>query len=179
MKRITYIWFVLLLLAGATAITAMAQDVNVDFDKTANFSTYKTYAWTAGTPVKNPLMDQRIISAVDGQLAAKGFTKVDASANPDVLVLYHGSVSTETQLNTTNMGGVGWGARWGGGMSTTTVEKIPIGQLTVDIGDAKTKKLLWLGTATDTLSDKSDKNSQKIDKAVAKLFKKFPPQPGK
>ena len=149
------------------------QSVKVDYDKNTNFSVYHNYAWAKGTPVENPLMDQRIIDGVDKQLAAKGLRKVEASADPDLWVLYHGAVSTETQLNTTNMGGWGW--RWGGGMATTTVEKIPVGRLVVDIGDAKTKKLLWLGDASDTLSDKPEKNEQKLNKALEKMFKKFPP----
>jgi hypothetical protein len=60
-------------------------------------------------------------------------------------------------------------------MSTTTVDKIPTGQLVVDIGDAKTKKLLWMGNASDTLSDKPEKNADKINKVVKKMFEKFPP----
>jgi hypothetical protein len=65
------------------------------------------------------------------------------------------------------------------GTSTSTVEQIPIGTLSLDIGDAKTKKLLWLGTATDSLSDNPDKNTKKINNALDKMFKKFPPPPPK
>lgn len=157
---------------------AHGQNVKVDFDKNANFSSYSTYAWTKGTPVSNQLMDQRIIDGIDKQMAAKGLRKVDASANPDLVVLYHGAVGTETQLNTTNMGG-GWGWRWGTGVSTTTVDNIPTGRLVVDIGDAKTKKLLWMGDASGTLSDKPEKNEEKINKALEKMFKNFPPSPKK
>jgi hypothetical protein len=165
------------LLCFAVVVSAWGQKVNVDFDKEANFASFKTYTWAKGTPAKNPLMDQRIIDGIDKQLAAKGLQKLEASANPDLVVLYHAAVGTETQLNTMNTGGYGWGYRWGGGMgnSTTTVEKIPVGQLTVDIGDAKAKKLLWMGNASDTLSDKPEKNEKKINSALEKMFKKFPP----
>ena len=44
--------------------------VTVDWDKQTNFTGYKTYAWEKGTPAKNPLMDQRIIEAID-QIHAK------------------------------------------------------------------------------------------------------------
>lgn len=177
MKRISLSGLVLLLFTASSALNAWGQKVSVDFDKEANFAAYKTYAWTKGTPVQNPLMDQRITDGIDKQLAAKGLQKVDASANPDLVVLYHGAVGAETQLNTMNTGGYGWGYRrvGGMGMSTTTVEKIPVGQLTVDIGDAKTKKLLWMGNASDTLSDKPEKNEKKINSALDKMFKKFPP----
>lgn len=154
--------------------TIMAAKVTVDWDHGTNFSQFKTYAWAKGTPAKNPLMDQRIVAAIDKELAAKGLQKVDDVANADLAVLYHAAVSAQTQLNTMDMG-PGWGWNWGGGMSTTTVEQIPTGQLSVDIGDAKTKKLLWLGSASETLSDKPEKNTEKIDKVVGEMFKKFPP----
>jgi hypothetical protein len=153
--------------------TATAQKVSVDWEKTADFSNFKTYTWAEGTTVKNQLMDQRIVDGIDKHLAAKGLQKVDASGNPDLVVLYHGAVDQETQLNTTNMGP--WGPLWGGGMATTTVDKIPVGQLVVHIGDAKAKKLLWLGTATGTLSENPEKNEKKINEALDKMFKKFPP----
>lgn len=49
------------------------------------------------------------------------------------------------------------------------------GTLVVDINSGKTKQLIWRGAAKGTLSDKPEKNSEKIDKAVAKMFKKYPP----
>jgi hypothetical protein len=158
----------LLMILGSVA---WAQDVKVDWDKTATFTGFRTYAWGTGTPAKNPLMGQRIVDGINKQLVAKGLQQVDANSNPDLVVLYHAATGAETQLNTM---GMGWGWRWGGS-STTTVSQIPTGQLSVDIGDAKTKKLLWLGTASDTLSDKPEKNTEKIDKALDKMFKKFPP----
>jgi hypothetical protein len=165
-----------LFLFTLAALAVWAQDVKVDYDHGASFQGFKTYSWVSGTPAKNPLNDQRIMAAVDAQLSMKGFEKV--TANPDLDVLYHASTSTQTQLNTMNMG-PGWGWGWGGGTSTTTVQQIPIGQLSIDIGDAKTKKLMWLGTASDTMSDNPQKNTNKINKAVAKMFKNFPPSPPK
>lgn len=170
--KVTRIPLILVVLVLAVVVVVSAS-VTVDWDKTATFGNYKTYAWDKGTPAKNPLWDQRIVDAVDKQLAAKGIQKVDASANPDLLVLYHAAVGSQTEVNT--MGTGGWGWRWGGGMQTTTVDKIPTGQLSVDIGNAKTKKLLWLGTASDTLSDNPDKNEKKLNSVVQKMFKKFPP----
>lgn len=67
---------------------AWTQDVKMDWDKAANFSGYHTYAWTTGTPAKNPLMRQRIVDEIDKQLAAKGFQRVDISSNSDLMVLY-------------------------------------------------------------------------------------------
>jgi hypothetical protein len=72
----------------------------------------------------------------------------------------------------------GWGG-WGGGFrdgsGTITEQDYKAGTLVVAMYDAKTKQLLWRGTAEGTLSDKADKNQKKLDKAVAKMFKDFPP----
>lgn len=175
-----------LVLTFLISATAYAQKVNTDYDKKVNFSSYKTYSWAKGTPASNPLSDKRIIAGIDAQLAAKGWQKVDD--NPDVAVIYSASTSTETQINTFDSGGPWGGYRWGwggygggygGGMSTTTVQNIRVGELIVDMADLKSKEFIWRGTASDTLSDKPEKNQKKLDKALAKMFKNFPPTPGK
>ena len=124
------------LLLGAGSV--LAQKVNVDYDKSIDFSKYKTYAWTTGTPVGNPLAHQRIIAGIEGQLAAKGLRRVDS--NPDMIVTYHTSTDTQVSINT--MGGGPLGG-WRLGMGTATVDKIPVGELIVDIGDVSAKRFVW------------------------------------
>lgn len=160
--------------------SALAQKVNVDWDKATTFSGYKTYVWAKGTPAANPMMGDRIVRDIDAQLSAKGLQKVETAETADLVVLYHAGTDTQTQMNTidTGMYGAGWG-RWGygGGMgsSTTTVNKILVGQLIVDIGDVKQKKYIWRGTANATIPSKPEKGAELIEKAVTKMFQKFPP----
>jgi hypothetical protein len=176
----------LLRLAGIISLVwlgagmALAQKVNVDFDKTANFTGFKTYAWVPGTPAKNPLMATRITSAIEAQLAAKGLQKVEDPSTADLNVIYHAATDVEERINTYGSGGwygpgYGWGYG-GGGMSTTTVDRVPVGELIVDIGDVKNKKLIWQGKASGTLSDKPEKVEKTINNAVEDMFKKFPPE---
>ena len=77
----------------------------------------------------------------------------------------------------------GYGYRYGGmggmGTATTTVSEYTVGTLVVDMFDAKTKNLVFRGTAEDEISDKAEKNAKKLDKAIEKLFKNFPPTAGK
>ena len=86
---------------------------------------------------------------------------------------------TKKDLNTF-YSGTGWGyGGWGpGGMgtSTTTVNEYKEGTLVLDMYDSNSRQLLWRGTATDTLSDKPEKNEKKLNKAVEKMFDKFPPE---
>ena len=50
-----------------------------------------------------------------------------------------------------------------------------VGMLVVDMFDAKTKSLVFRGTAEDEISDNPEKNQKRIEKASVKMFKEFPP----
>jgi hypothetical protein len=160
---------------------AFAQHVQTDFDHQANFSQYKTYSWQQIQPA-NSLWDARIKSAVDAQLTAKGWTQVDSAG--DVAIVAIKTTQTRRSLQTFYDGfGGGWGwRRFGGGgfgEATTTEQDYKEGTLVVDLFDAKTKQLVWRGSAEDTLSDKADKNEKNLEKGVAKMFKDFPPASAK
>ena len=157
--------------------SAFAQKVQTDFDHQANFSQYKTYSWQEIKPA-NSLWDARIKNAVDAQLAAKGWTQV--ASGGDVAVVAIKTSQTQRTLQTFYDGfGGGWGwRRFGGGGfgdATTTEQDYKVGTLVIDLYDAKTKQLIWRGSAQDTLSDNAAKNEKNLDKGVAKMFKPFPP----
>lgn len=65
-----------------------------------------------------------------------------------------------------------------GGPTTTTYNTwvTKIGTLVVELSDVKQHELLWRGSATDTISDNSNKNIKTLDNAVSKLFKDYPPK---
>ena len=97
---------VALLLAPALLL---AQKVSYDYDKSANFAAFKTYAHKDGTKVGQPLIDERIVAAIDTELAAKGLTK--AETNPDVFVVYHMAFDKQKDISTYSSGyGGGYGA---------------------------------------------------------------------
>jgi hypothetical protein len=153
------------------SVSAFGQKVSTDSVPGVNFSSYHTYSWGEGTPAEDPITAQRIVSDIDSQLSAKGFKKVDA--DPDLVVTYHVATDKQKSVNWNNFGG--WG-RFGGGMGSAQVETVVVGQLKVYLGDYKQKKFIWSGTAGDSVSSDSSKNGKKIDKAIVKMFEKFPPQ---
>ena len=162
---------VLVFLCGSTR----AQSVTYNFAPGVNFSKYHTYKWVTipGSRYPDQIVDQQIKLAIDQQLAAKGFVKSD-SGTADLDVAYQTSVTRQRQWNTFGSGG-GW--RMGGGMATATSSTIQTGTLAVDFYDPAQKQLIWRGSATKTLNPPKDpvKRQQKLDKAVAKLLKNFPP----
>lgn len=166
---------------------AFAQDVKTDFDHDANFAAIKTFAVKIGTSWHNQISEKRVLDEIQQTLTEKGWTATDAE-KADAIVVLHGATEKEKTLNTFysgggGYGGYGWRGMGAGGMgmgtATTTTSEYLVGTLVVDIFDAKTKKLMFRGTAQDEISDKPEKNIKKIAKASDKLFKNFPPGSGK
>lgn len=147
----------------------LAQNVNVDWKRGTDFSQFKTYAWgVSPRPVKDPLWHERIIDNIDGALAGKGLVKVDLNAGPDMIVVYTAGL----RQNVSYEGyATGWWYRTGSINQVVENE----GTLVVDLADPRQRTVLWRGTATQTLSDKSEKNIQKLQKMVSKMFQKYPP----
>jgi hypothetical protein len=156
-----------------------AQDVKTNYMPGSDFSKYKTYKWVdiVGAEQPDQILQQQIKQAVDSQLASKGLTKTDDD-KADLNVGYQVSITQQRQWNANSMGG---GPRWGGGMGTATSSTIQIGTLGLDFYDSAAKQLVWRGQATKTLNPSKDpnKNQERLNKAVAKLLKDFPPKPGK
>ena len=168
--------------------SAAAQDIRYNYLQGTDFSKYKTYKWVRIPNVQYPnqILDTQITQAIDSQLALKGLSKTED--NPDLYVTYQAAVNQEKQWNSYSTGGDMWGyGRWGGwggyggygGMQTTTTTSstINIGTLNLDFYDVAQKNQVWRGEATKTLgSGKDPKKVQKnLNKAVAKLLKKYPP----
>jgi len=149
-------------LAVAAALTligsvAFAQDVKVDFDKDANFTTIKAFALKIGTSWGNPLGEKRVTAEIEQALTEKGWKQAD-EATADAIVVLHGATEVKKDLNTFysgGYGGYGWRGMGGMGSASTIVTEYTVGTLVVDIFDAKSKELLFRGTASDEVSDKA------------------------
>jgi hypothetical protein len=151
-----------------TPAVIVAQRVKVDSNPSAPFATYKTYAWVTGTIAPNPLNDQRLHASLDQRLAARGLTQTTAS--PDLVVTTHVTTQEHQELVPT---GFAYGPWWGG-VGGAYVETSVEGTLIVDFYDARTKQMVWRGVATATASEKPTKNIEKMNKALDKMFEKFP-----
>ena len=166
-------WYVALAVVVGTGV-ASAQTVYTDFDPSANLASFRTYYWAPNTnPMPgNDLVNGRIMADVDAALSRRGWMKVP-EGQADVAVTAHVSTQERQKLETFYTGWGGWG--WSGwGPVETTVKTYLNGTLVVDLFDANTKKLVWRGEATDTVSDNPAKNAERIDKAINKMFgKKF------
>lgn len=173
-----------LVLSLSSAVGSFAAEVKTDYDRSADFGRYKTFCWQK-VETKNSLWIERIKTAVGSALIEKGWTQAEPNSGCDVAIVAiemkrnHDTVNTFYDSFGGGWGGWGWRGFGGDGFgqSTTTTETYQTGTLIVDLFDAKTKNLVWRGSATDTLSTKSDKNIKKLQSSARKLFEHFPPQP--
>jgi hypothetical protein len=161
---------------------ASAQKTTYDFDKSAPFAQFTSYTMRDGTPTKNPLIDKRIVAAIEAQLAKKGFVRNDVA--PDVVVLFHVAFDEQKDISSFSSGPMygGYGYGWGGGWGTTTtdvrVRDILVGTIAIDMVDAKKKEMVWRGLGTKEINTtaKPEKRDENINKAVEKIFKNYPPK---
>jgi hypothetical protein len=167
LKRFSFTGVALLL------ATATFAGVKTDYDRSANFSQYKTYSWEK-VETKDPLWVPRIKEAVNTALAAKGLMPV--ASGGDISIVAMEMTQNHPTLNT-YYDGFGGGWRWGGGFgnATTTIDNYKVGTLVVDLLDTKTKSIVWRGSSSDSLSKDSAKNIKNLDKGVQKIFDHFPP----
>ncbi|MCK6460911.1 MAG: DUF4136 domain-containing protein [Planctomycetes bacterium] len=162
----------LALLAACSSVST-----NYDYDMSYDFSKLKTYRW-ADIPAKSdadPLVVQRVGSAVESGLKAKGYAQAEGA--PDFLVATY--VGRRTRIQVTDWG-YGYGPRghWygGGGVDVYEYEE---GSLIIDIVDAKTRQLAWRGTAIGIVDPSAtpEEKTERINDAVARIFEDFPPTP--
>ena len=173
-----------LVLSLSSGVASFGAEVKTDYDRAADFGRYKTFCWQK-VEAKNPLWIDRIKGAVNSALKEKGWIQAEPNSSCDIAIV---AIEMKRNHDTVNTFYDGFGGGWGGwgwrgfgadgfGESTTTTETYQTGTLLVDLFDAKNKNLVWRGSSTDTLSNKSDKNIKKLNSSVHKLFEHFPPQP--
>ena len=172
---------IVILLAGTLSFTeAHAQKTSAGYDKSANFSSYKTFMFPEIPGARNPFVNEMIMTAITRELTARGLTRVDA--NPDLRVsylaaagfdLHVGSVSFGVAVNPVYSGVVPHGsASW----------DVTTGTLVIDLLDNKTDRIVFRGTAKDVLQRAPSVDpaadakivSKPINKGIAKIFKKYP-----
>lgn len=162
-----------------TAASAQAQKIKVEYDKSLDFSKFKTYALDPKENASRPMLRLAIQAAVQDELAKRGLTKVDA--NPDLYVQMYGSIDSDTSFSYmdpiygTGIPPINYGiTMWyaiPGSITSVIVHK---GQMVLDIIDARQKKLIWRGVSTQNLSEKRDKLLDQVSTTVEKLFQQYP-----
>jgi len=178
------VW-ICLVLASTTA--AFAQKTTVGYDKSVNFSHYKTYSWAEPTtPISRPLLYVTVVDAIDSELKDKGLQRLDHGG--DLILVATGGIefginaAAGTPIVNTYAGqppsidATMWtGAAFGTANLTATY--VPQGTLRVQLVDRGANKIVWTGTVKDKYDlENKRKSLDRVGKGITKLLKQFPPK---
>jgi hypothetical protein len=168
-----------------TCLGAQAQKINVAYDKQADFSQFKTFAFADHGAVAHPMLAANIVGAIGDELNNRGLKQVDINNRPDLIIQTYGSIDQDSTLYSNDplymaTGGIPpFDPSFSGPMLTgqygNTTVTIHKGELVVDLIGAANKRLVWRGMARQNLAGHNpDKLLNQVNTAIAKMFKQYP-----
>jgi hypothetical protein len=176
-----------MLVGASLALGACQTPVTTDVNPNYSVANCHTYTFAREHVVNgdqpgawgNPLNADRLRSAVEANMAARGIQKVNDPATADCVVGY--AMGTRQVFNDYYAGwgvGWGWGYGWGRGYGAWGYDGPWVSnetRIAVDVFDAKAHKAIWHGAVSQTMSDLTGPNAQaKIGAATGLIFTKFP-----
>jgi Domain of unknown function (DUF4136) len=165
---------------GACTTLPVTTDVNPNFSVATchsySFAPERVPNADQPAPFSNPLNAERLRNAIESNMAARGVSRVNDGA--DCVVGY--AMGTRQVFNDYYAGwGMGWGYGWGPrgygywGYDGPWVDNET--RISVDIFDAKSRKPMWHGAVSQSVSDLRGPNAvAKINAATAAIFAKLP-----
>ena len=164
-----------------------------DSDPSHDFSGYQTYAWMSANPMivghtdrmPNPLLEPKIMAAVEDGLTARGYSKLDDPESADFVLSFTVGSREEIQVNSYPAtyagygyrGAWGWGAPYYGMATETQVRQYQKGMLALDVFDVKEHRPVFHAVAEKSITESDRKNSDEtIQAAVDAVLQAFPPQ---
>jgi hypothetical protein len=177
-----------LALLGAIALFGCSTvSVNTDYDHSASFGRYHTYALKPPERglTLSPSVDAALRNALRENLATRGMREASANERPELAVVPQAFTQQRVSVEQYNTWGYADGmwpygyGRYGGwyGAPAYTVNSYTEGTLLLDFVDTSTHKLVFRGEAKGTLGS-TESNAEKVEEAVKKIVAKFPAPTG-
>lgn len=174
----------LLVVALLSISSCFAQKVNVGFDKTVNFSKYKSYTLREpAVPPTRPILYASIMGSIQNDLHAKGFDNVKKDG--DLTLIATGGFDYGLKSDPDLLSDSCQNCQaplvdpldWKGQITATgsVGKSLPKGTLKLTFVDRATNKVVWVGTVSQKLDPaKQDQAMQRVNTAIDKLMAEFP-----
>lgn len=171
------------ILVGALCV---AQKVNVGYDKSTDFSHYQSYTWLEpGTQPSRPLLYSMIVGSIDHELKSKGLQRIERDG--DLILVPEGGIEVglSSSLSSPILPSYNGpppamdATMWTGSSASvgSSAVYVPQGSLAVNFVDRSSNKVVWSGSVKVGLDiERKKKSLEKVDAAIAKLLKGFPPR---
>lgn len=169
---------------------ATGPSIRSDYDRSADFASYRTYNFASelGTDRAgySTIITSHFKRSVGKELEARGYRR--AESNPDLLVNFFVDTTERTDVRRSPPPtfGVGYyGYRYGlytawplYSADARTV-RYKTGTANIDVIDAKRRQLVWEGIAEGRVTDEALENpGAAIESVVAEIFERFPATAG-
>lgn len=170
--------FLKLTILTLVIISCAPINVNYDFDKSTEFSKYKTYNYYADMKTGLSELDtKRFLDALDEKMKAKGLTLAE---KPDFFIDIKSSEFKAAQRNTVGVGLGGGGRNVGGGVSIG----IPVGQanvnrkIIIDFVDENGKGLFWQAVSESSFNPNAspENRTARLNAILDKVLVNYPPK---
>lgn len=172
------------LIAGCA--TTSPPNTRIDYDKSADFSVYRTFAFPKETGTDrggySTLVTSYFKNSVSTAMEARGYKY--SEENPDLLVNFFMNTRERTEIRPNPGAGFGYyGYRdglyrgWPMYDQDRTVN-YQVGTINVDIVDAEKKQLIWEGVSEGRVSEEALANPKvTVNAVVTELMRKYPGKP--
>lgn len=173
-----------MVIGAFTNAPAIAQKVSVGFDKSADFSRYRSYTWLQpGSPPTRPILYSMIVGSIDYELKSKGLQRIEGDG--DLILVPEGGIEVglSTSMSSPILPTYGVppamdATMWTGssGSVGSSAIYVPKGTLALSFVDRSTNKVVWSGNVKVGMDiERKKKSLEKVDAAITKLLKNFPP----
>ena len=175
-------------LFAAGCATTSGPKTRIDYDRSADFSVYRTYGFPKETGTDrggySTLVTSYLKSAMSAQMEARGYKY--SEEHPDLLVNFFMNTRERTEIRPDARASVGYGyygyryglySAWPLYDQDRTVT-YKVGTLNIDIVDAEKKQLVWEGVAEGRVSEEELQNPKvAINAVVTELMRQYPGKP--
>ncbi len=179
------------IMAGALLLAGCGPSAHIQKDKTADFTQYKTFAWSMMDDGKikrsagNSLVEQQIKEAVNKELVKQGWREV--KRRPDVLLNYDVLVERSTQKQHDPVYSNSftrtfynpyrrrfYSVYYPSQLLGYDNYEVPVkeGTITISMTDNNTDKLVWQGWTTNEIDSKNF-TEKEVQSSVKAIFRKF------
>jgi hypothetical protein len=190
MKKLAIILVAALFMTACSSITT-----TVDYDKTVDFTQFKTYGYYGWAQDSDKILNQfdkkRIEQAFAHEFDIRGLEYAEDGAEVIISLFIVVNQETATTAYSTYYGGgyggyggyygygPGWG--WGGGYASTSYHQYDynVGTLVCDIFEVATKNLIWQGVASGTIDDNPKNRDRRVTYIVSEIMAQYPVKPVK
>jgi hypothetical protein len=162
-----------LVVPGASAQDLVKNKVEVEHDESADFTRYRTFAWTPfQTPAANPAVHIRLTEAIERELQAHGLEKAENATTADLFVQYEARLEKKVRGTPTRSDDY-----WQPSNTRFIVnfDRVEVGTLVIQLWDGKTKDVVWSAKGI-AIMGREDQRARQADDAVKQMLAGYPPK---